>query len=222
MKNLLKLLVMLTVVTLLSGCAISKGVVTESMDNAKYLASSEAERSAYLGQIQEEDQTLSQKRDIEYVLGRPVPFGDGDTRYIKQWDKFSKIVHVYPGHSPGGNGIETQAVISMRTNDKGELLYDQTGRPIIILANVATQEELGRVLIKGGFQIAAGAVNGLGASLVNRLVNSGSCSGGNCGGSSPIINQNVVRSESTAGSLADVGVKIDTAIGGLCGSGACQ
>ncbi len=218
MKILTKLLAISAVVLLLSGCGINKGVVTDSMDNADYLSASEAERSAYLNKIQAEEQALAKKRSTEYMLGRPVPFGDGDTRYTKQWDKDNSIVHVYPGHAPGGTGIEAQSVLSMRTDENGNVLYDQTGKPIVILANVATQEELGRVLIKGGFQVAAGAVNGMGASLINRLVNAGDCSNGGCG--TQVVNQNLVSSKSD--STADAAVKAGvSAVLGTCPSNNC-
>lgn len=213
MKILTKLLAISAVVLLLSGCSS-----LTVMSNEEFIAASPKEKQEYLDKMDAEEQSLESKRTREYLAGREVEFSAGNAKYTKIWDRQAKIVYVYPGHSPGGTGIETQSILALRTDENGNVLYDQTGKPIVILANVATQEELGRVLIKGGFQVAAGAVNGMGASLINRLVNAGDCSNGGCG--TPIVNQNLVSSE--ARSAAESAVKAGVnAVLGSCPSGNC-
>ncbi len=215
MKTLFKVFC-LAAILLLTACA-GGGTV---MDNSDYLSADKAGRSAYLKKIQEEENALVEKRNVEYHLGRPVQFDTGDAKYTKQWDRQAKIVYVYPGHSPGGMGIETQSILALRTDENGDVLYGPDNRPVTILANVATQEEFGRMMVKGGFQIASGAVNGMGASLINRLVSANNdCSNGGCG--NPIVNQNLVKSESVSGSNADVKTGINATLGGSCGPSGC-
>lgn len=214
--------VMLCLMLLLTGCS---GMDMKVMSNEEYLAISPAERQEYLNSIKERDILIREKQRDEYQRGLAVEFESGGSAYTKIWDRHFKIVYVYPKNSAGmaGAGIETQAVLAMKTDENGDLVYEQDRisgmlKPVTILANVATQEELGRMLIRGGFQVAAGAVNGLGASLVHRLVNANDCSGGACGGS-PIINQNLVKSEAFSGATSAIEAGINATVGATCPGG---
>jgi hypothetical protein len=216
MMKPLRQLFVLFVIPLLVACASHQGFVTETMNDADFVKASSEVKSQYLKVVKEESELLDSKKNVEYQSGRPVSFGDGDTWYVKQWDKAHKVVYVYPANSPGGTGIETQSILSMRTDERGDLIYDQSGRPLILLANVATQEELGRVLIKGAFQVLGAGVNG---ALAAKIQADASC-GDNCGNTT-LIN---AGGSSSAAALSETVAQsvLNAAFQSSCPSGNCE
>lgn len=160
----IKSLVAVAFALALGACATNPGHVTPTMADADYVKAAPAERSKYLKDIEDEAAALASKKDAEYTVGRPVYNGNKDTGYTYQWDKKLSLVYIYPGHNPGALSLETQGVLALRADARGNILYqkDNLGfeRPTTLLANVATQEGIGRVILKGGFQILGAAANG--------------------------------------------------------------
>jgi hypothetical protein len=160
----IKSLVAVAFALVLGACATNPGHVTPTMADADFVKAAPAERTKYLKDIEDEATALASKKDAEYTAGRPIYNGNKDTGYTYQWDKKLSLVYIYPGHNPGAMSLETQGVLALRADAKGNIFYQKDGsgveRPTTLLANVATQEGIGRVILKGGFQILGAAANG--------------------------------------------------------------
>ena len=148
------------------------------MDNADFVRASAEDRAAYLNNVSAEDRLITQKRQAEYLAGRPVEYGNGRTGYTLQWNRIARMAYVYPGHTTGAMGMETSAMMAFATDAHGNTLSGNGGSPIVLMANVATQEGLGRVALGLGTQVVGAAVNGSIAAKINA---DGSC-GENCMG----------------------------------------
>jgi hypothetical protein len=159
-----KSLVMLAFALFLGACATNPGHVTPTMADADFIKAAPAERVKYLKDVEDEDSALTSKKGVEYVSGRPVYYGNEKTGYTLLWDKKLSLLHVFPGHNPGAMSLETQGVLTLRTDAKGNIFYQKDGsgveRPTTLLSNVATQEGIGRVILKGGFQVLGAVTNG--------------------------------------------------------------
>lgn len=168
MKSTVRLLMTAVLLPFFVGCAAvgSKaggGYVTPTMSDAEYLKASPEEQEQYRGVVKEEYVSLEAKKDIEYISGRPVYYGDTDTGYTVQWDKRLETVFIYPGHVSDPMGMQTQAIAMFRADTNGKMHFQNVNgveKPTTLLTNVATQEGLGRLLVKSGAQILAGAANG--------------------------------------------------------------
>lgn len=208
----MKLLILLFALTL-TGCAstLSGGLVTPSMSDEDYVKATPEARDTYLKVIQEEDVLLTAKKDTEYLAGRPVFYGDKQTGFTIQWNKKLSLVSVYPGHITGQMGMESAAVLVFKADTKGNIHYQNQGgveKPTTLLANVATQEGLGRLFVKGGFQVLSAGVNGAWAAKINA---DAACNG-DCGGNITMVNTggNALSgasstSQSNAGAVMDMG-----------------
>ncbi len=213
--------VILFFVMAVTGCAstLPGGLVTPSMSDEDFVKASPEARDSYLKVIQEEDVLLTAKKDMEYQSGRPVFFGDKQTGFTMQWNKKLALVSIYPGHVSGAMGMETAAVLVFKADAKGNIHYQNQGgveKPTTLLANVATQEGLGRLFVKGGFQVLSASVNGAWAA---KIAADATC-GANCG------NVTMVNTGSNAlagaSSNAQSGANVDVnAVLGACPSGAC-
>ncbi len=164
--------------------------VTPTMTNASYVRASAEDRAAYLSNVQGEDALLTQKNQVEYLAGRPVHYGDGRTGYTLQWNRTMRTAYVFPGHTTGAMGLDTSAMMAFATDAHGNTLAGNGGSPIVLLANVATQEGIGRFGLRLGTQVLGAGINGALAASINAAAQ---CSE-NCG--SPI--QVIANSGSTA------------------------
>lgn len=175
-----KVLVSLSVV-LLGACTAMPGPNTPTMPDADFVKAAPAERASYLKAIADEATALVSKKDAEYAVGRPIYNGNEKTGYTLQWDKKLSLLYIYPGHNPGAMSLETQGVLALRTDAHGNIFYQKDGqgveRPTTLLANVATQEGLGRVFLKGGFQVLSAGANG---ALAAKITSDAQCKEG-CG-----------------------------------------
>lgn len=203
---------------LLAGCStLPGGFVTPSMSDADFVKSAPEARETYLKTIQEESVLLEAKKEAEYTAGRPVFYGDKSTGFTIQWNKKLALVSVYPGHITSQVGMESLALLVLKADSKGNIHYQNQGgveKPTTLLANTATQEGLGRLFVKGGFQVLSAGVNGAWAAKINADKacgeNCGNITMYNAGGNAGAVSQ------SQAGSTVDV-----NAILGSCPSGGC-
>jgi hypothetical protein len=153
---------------------------TETMTNQDFLESSASEQDAYLAAVTHERAVLKSKNNTEFKAGRPVYFGTEDTGYTLLWDSDLEIVYVYPGHTSGAMGAEQESMIALRSDSEGNVKYQSINgveQPTILLANVMTQEGIGRALLRGGFQVVSSSVNGAVAAKI--YTNQDDC-GDNC------------------------------------------
>lgn len=174
-------------------------------------------RARYLAAVEEEYKTISVKQAVEYLTGRPIFVGDDKTGYTVQWDKRTKLVHLFPGHQPDGMGVETFVAMSFSTDETGDPLRNADGtimKPVFV--NAATQENLTRSILKifaGGLPAA---LNGAVAAGITADVQKDCQKKGNCGGGS----QPVILNQAIAGSTSTAGSAIDATLGtGACGRG---
>jgi hypothetical protein len=184
----MKVLFVLFVALALTGCStLPGGFVTETMSDADFVKAAPEARESYLKTIQEEDVLLTSKKDVEYMAGRPVFYGDKASGFTIQWNKKLALVSVYPGHITSQVGMESLAILVLKADAKGNIHYQNQGgveKPTTLLANVATQEGLGRLFVKGGFQVLSAGVNGAWAAKINA---DATCKG-DCGGNITMVN----------------------------------
>jgi len=109
-----------------------------------------------------------------YLSGEPVQIGNKQTGRTLMWDKFALVTYIYAGHTNGGGGLEQNSTQSFRTSPDGNILLDN-GQ---LLANVATQEGLGRFAARIGVQLAAPVFSGVAAAKIHT---DAACKS-NCGG----------------------------------------
>ena len=139
--------------------------VTSTMSDDRYLSAKEEKRQEYLAAIEEEDRILREKKEAEYQVGRPVIYERNGIFRTVQWDRKLGMIYIYPGKKTGLMSLDTHGVIAVRATPDGKIKYDADGRggerPTTFLANVATEQGLGRVLLQGGFQVLSFGANGL-------------------------------------------------------------
>lgn len=213
----MKKILSLVVVLLLTGCGTMGGMVTATMSDADFVSAAPEQRDAYLKNIQEEAFVLSTKKEVEYQSGRPVYYGDSKTGYTLQWNRRLGLVSVYPGHVTGPMGMESAALLVLRADERGNIHYQQAGgvdKPTTILANVANQEALGRLFVKGGFQVLSAGANG---ALAAKIHANASC-GENCD-NIIMVNQGG-NAGASAGAQAGANVDVNAVLGG-CGNAGC-
>lgn len=210
-----------SLVSLLGACAGvgGNGYLTKTMHDDDFIKASAEEKNTYLSSVVDEEMQLRRKKDTEYSAGRPVKYGEPDTGYTIQWNK--KLGHVYTflGHSSGALHAETEGVMAYVADANGNILYQDAGngfmRPTALLENVSTQEGLGRMLIRGGFQVTSAAANGLIAAKIHA---DNDC-GDNCENITLVNQGGVSSSQSTADSNASGSAS--ASVLGACPSGNC-
>ncbi|MCA9359852.1 hypothetical protein KC850_02315 [Candidatus Kaiserbacteria bacterium] len=224
MKTLVKSLRILfafVLVSTMAACATNgSGYLTETMDDDDFIRAKQDQKEAYLKAVVDEATALQWKKDTEYSAGRPVPYGDEKTGYTLHWDNKLLLVHIYPGHSNGMMGIDEEALLTLQTDEKGNIKYQELAngmggtyqKPTIFLANVATQEGLGRVLLKGGIQVGSSFMNG--GYAADKYADA-EC-GNNCGN---IYNGSM--SQSLAEAAANVTANAAAEASGGCATGTC-
>lgn len=193
-----------------------------SMSDADYLKASPAERNAHLSAVVKSSAALQDKKDVEYNAGQPVVYGDGDTKYTRQWVKLPgeyDAVAVYPGHNPKGlSGAVHEGMYLALADKKGNMLY-RTGpngvvSPIPLLANVAASEDFEAAMWKAGI---GGFSNGGLSAIINKTV---PCA--DCGTTGPaMVNQVVTSANSKADSATLNQTSVSANVGG-CGTGGCM
>ena len=183
---------LLTIPALLAIAACSSGGtngnVGPGMTPANYLALED--RAGYEATQDNNAAIIADGRQRAYLRGDPVSYGNGRTGFTLQWNRIARMAYVYPGHTTGAMGLDTSAMMAFATDAHGNTLAGNGGSPIVLLANVATQEGVGRFGLRLGTQVLGAAANG---ALAARINADATCSE-NCG--SPI--QIAVGSNSTS------------------------
>jgi len=215
MKTTLQALFGASLIMVLGACSSTTG----TMSDAKFLAAEAEARAEYLASIQEEDRILSRKKETEYEVGRPVVYErDGIFRTV-QWDRELGMIYIYPGKKTGMMSLDTHGVVVVRADSEGNIKYDADGRggerPTTFLANVATEQGLGRVLLQGGFQVVSMGVNG---ALAAEIFSDGSC-GNNCGNINLVNQGGVSSATSLAEGTGNASAGASAAVG--CATGNC-
>jgi len=173
---------------LLGGCASMSSHVTPTMDNASYLKATAEQRASYQATIKSERETLAEKWQAELQTGRPVLYGDSGTKYTLQKVVLPgdyDLLAYYPGHNPEGlDGRNSEGMVVLVTDKNGKVLY-KDGRPVAVLANVATNNDTGRDILTG---LVPALFNGTVPALVNHMNDCGNnCSSSSAG--TTIVNQ---------------------------------
>lgn len=173
MKKLFKFLAILALLPLLGACAAStSGMVEKTMTDQQYLTLSEEKRGEYIAAITDEEDTLTSKKQAEYNAGRPVHYEDPETGLFRtiQWDKMLGMVYIYPGKYTGALTMNTHNVITVEATEDGKIKYHPDGRggmrANVFLANVASEEGVGRLLIRSGTQVLSSGFSGFAAAKV--------------------------------------------------------
>lgn len=181
MPHSLRIVAILMCTTLLTACGTHReGNVLSTMSNKDFVAKSSEERLAYLDAVKAEEMVLQEKRNIEYAAGRPVYFGNPETGYTVMWDPKLQIIYIMPGNNPGAFSIESEGIMAFRSDDKGNILYQNIQgieQPMKLLANVGTQEGTGRVFVKGLFGVLSAVTNGVAAAAILRNADCDNCGG---------------------------------------------
>lgn len=224
-SNLTRLAAAVSVTLLLGACASTP---MPGPSQSQWLQMSEADRlaaaeeaKAYRDSFQSWWVEIGQPL---YEARQPVRIGSGENGYTMQWHTLPgqfDAVTFYPGHNPEGmHGNNSEGMYTALADKNGNILYRKDGKtgavaPNKILANVTTSEDVNRMVVKGAFQVAAGALNGIGAAIVRA---NDDC-GDNCGNTTLINSANPVSlAESAAGAVSNAAVGI-TSSG--CPSGNC-
>lgn len=199
--------------------------VTGAPNGDEFLAKSAEERQAELQEIADRGNAREEWMQAKYMAGEPFRSGDNNTGVTIHRDRITGIVSLYPGNDPdGADGPGSEGMYVTLSDPTGELLFNRGPQgqlaPIALLANVATEEDLARVVTKGLFQVATGAVSNLGAAIVNKRVPAvDDCD--DCGGPS-VINQVLSQAGSTSTSASESNVTMaSSGRHGGCGTALC-
>lgn len=164
--RIFKFLVILALFPMLGACASSMGMVKKTMTDEQYLSLSDEERGEYIATIADEEKALSLKKDAEYNAGRPVHYEDPETGLFRtiQWDKTLGMVYIYPGKYTSALNMNMHNVVTVEATEDGKIKYYPDGRggrrANVFLANVASEEGIGRLLIRSGTQVLASGFSG--------------------------------------------------------------
>lgn len=196
----------------LAGCATTNGPGNAFQDapNAREYATMSAEEREAAAAAVQRGAAAKKSWWIEvglpiYLSGEPVSIGNKQTGRTLMWDPLARVTYIYAGHTNGPGGIERTSSQAFKTDEHGNPLTGQ-GQ---LLANVSTQEGIGRFASRLGVQAIAPMGSGLGAAAIHA---NNACDE-NCGDSNLLISQS--SSESTA-----TGTGSATA-GSGCPSGGC-
>ncbi len=153
----------------------------------RYLAMSEAERTAEDQRVLAADAALTRQREVHYAAGIPVRVGDGRQGITMQWLRSRGLVQISTDGNPDGWNLATTAgtfltLADERGNPVMNRLPDGRLAPIPLLANVANQEGSDRVVFRGVTSVFASLANGAGAAATSALL----CN--NCGRGAGIVN----------------------------------
>jgi hypothetical protein len=176
----------------------------DAPDAQQYSSMNEEEREAAAANVQ---QTAAERRawwnDIGepiFLAGEPVKVGTPDSGYTMHWVPKMGMTYIYPGHLNGAMGMEQSAIMAIATNEDGDFIQENTRgggvRPVVLTANIATQEGLGRFLTRGLFQMGGAALNGAVAAQIHANDDCGE----NCGN---IVLQNGSSAGASAGASSD-------------------
>ncbi len=162
------------------------------MSTEKYLALEN--RAGYEAGKDKNAAIIADGRQRAYLRGDPVSYGTRKTGFTLQWNRIARMAYVYPGHTTGGMGIETSAMMAIATDAHGNTLTNGGGSPAVLLANVSNQEGITRFGLRLGTQVVGAASNGL---LSAKEMAAVKCDI-NCGDFTQVIAQSGSRSESEA------------------------
>lgn len=205
-----RLLAVVPLALLLGACATSGG-----MSFPEFADAGESGQTAYGQQVDKKVETKERFDSIQRKLllaGFPATFEDEDgSTYTKQWDKEGRTLTYRYKYTTGAMGIETSAFITVAAEaDKPVPLlvqHRQTGQWMftVVAANVATQEGLGRTLLKLVGGVIGSALNGAVAADISKC--------NDCGGPG-VVNlvqggAAVAASRSDSGSVAGVNARVD-------------
>gem|GEM_PF-5358867 len=229
MKLVGRSLAVLLALVMLSACGSNgykpQGYVNDTVSDEEFYHYTQTQRQEYLDSLRKDDLITKLKKDTEYMLGRPVPYGTGEMSYTRMWDRELNLIHVAQGHRTGTFGMNMSGVVTFMGDvgpdgaPNGKIRMEKDGRgvtvPVVISANVSNQETLGRMLLSIGGSMATASVNGYWAAHTSR------CGNGGCGN---ITLNNSSGSLSQSVSTADTAVQVgsDTSFVFGCETGHCQ
>lgn len=219
MRKVIKFLAIVALLPLLGACApgtTRMGMVEQTLSDRDYLALSEEERSEYVSSISNEESALAYKKQAEYNAGRPVHYEDSKTGLFRtiQWDKMLGMVYIYPGKSTGALTMNTHNVITVEATEDGKIKYYDDGRggkrANVFLANVASEEGIGRLLVRSGTQILSSGFSG---AVAAKIYTDNQCEGDECGGNSYYLNNSSgAMSQSLSESTSNAATNINSSI----------
>lgn len=197
------------------------------MSDSEYLKVSETERVAYRDQLKSDTNDLAAKWQSELEAYLDVRTGDARTGTTIQcsWVPGSyNLINVYPGHNPPGmSGAASEGFLTLVADKKCQPYYaiaeDGTPSVVRLLSNVAAQEDIARVMAKGGFQVAGSLFSGVGAQALANAKDCDGCgttfnvAGGSAAAGAALDNTNVIG--------VDTGVHVVNTPSGPCGRRAC-
>ncbi len=189
-KNVLRVLGVGALLVLAACSTGTNGNVGPGMSTDAYLALED--RAGYEATQDNNAAVIADGRQRAYLRGEPVAYGTRQTGFTLQWNQIARMAYVYPGHSTGAMGLETSAMMAFATDAHGNTLVNGGGSPAILLANVATQEGVGRFGLRLGTQVLGAAANG----AIAANIHAGAACSENCGPAIQVIAQ--AGSESTA------------------------
>ncbi len=192
----LQVVAVIILAVVLQGCATNgRRVIIEAMPSGQYLDLSEEGKQEYFNAL-DDQKDLSRKDKKEFMAGIEVCHVNDSIERCAWYDSLLKVAYIRTKAASGAMGINSHGDLMVKMTDEGEIVYftatNGVVKPVTILANIATQQGWGRFLGQILGNVAAGAANGVGAGLVNRLID---CDG--CGGSG-VVNQNFLSSSSGA------------------------
>lgn len=228
MKVIKKMVTMLAsmLLTLLVGCTSLNGSGIEMPDQKDVISMPDSEYENTVARVYKEYDRISNWREVAYSVEEPAHYGQSDTAYTMIWNKKLRQTTVYQGHitDKAGFGMEQYVLANFPTDEDGNPLLDEFGKARVTFNYGTSQSGTARLHEQVAAQIAGMAVQGVsGQALIAGAMKAvGRCTGGNCGGGTPTLIQNLVNSKSVSGTTTDVGVgvAIDAALG-ACGAGGC-
>lgn len=221
MKTRLTHMAVLALASLLTACSTpGGGSGRNTPTDAEILQMNQEDKlETFVTEVETEQEVLVNTKTRLYKSELPVTFGNEKTGYTMQWDKFNRVVHYYPGHQTSHFGIDQENTLSLMTDEEGRILFQNTRggiEPVRLLANVATQEGMGRVWSKLGVQFGSSVGANLGVGLINAATR---CEGDECGGPT-VINQVGASAGARSESISQQQSGVSVTTGG-CASGTC-
>lgn len=219
MKKLLFIPLLVTAL-LTVGCASNSAFnpATQVISDKEFIQKSPEERYEYTQSLRDNSVILAEKKRAEYLAEMPVYTGTKDAGHTLIWNRQLQVVDLYSGHLSKQVAMERQSQTQFLTNENGDLLLQSINgvmKPTPILTSSQTQEDLGRVLVKGGLNILGASLNG---AVAAEIMSNEQC-GSDCGGDITLVNQGgVSTSEAIAGAISNSAVN---AVVGGCSTGKC-
>jgi hypothetical protein len=135
----------------------------------QYIAMTEEQRTAEDERVRAQYAALTRQQENHYAAGIPVRVGDSRHGMTMQWLRSRGLVQISTDGNPNGWNLATTAGTFLTIADeRGNPVFNRLPNgqlaPIPLLANVANQEGMERVVFRGITNVMAGLANGAGAA----------------------------------------------------------